>query len=175
LSGKCDTADALIQHMKHADPKQREALIQSLQASLAGSMNGHSSSAQLLDWSEVKEMANAGIVFGSHTNSHQILTEVPAAEAREELTESRKAIETRLDSCAWFAYPNGDWSESLRDLVAHSGYEAAFINSPGVWRRSSNRFSIPRVNVWEGSLTSPSGRFSRMALEYAIFWKAWRR
>jgi hypothetical protein len=169
------SADALIQSLKHVSPKDREARIARLQAALEPyTERAATAKEQLLTWSDVKEMASAGISFGSHTNTHAILTDIPGRDAVQELTESKSAIETELSTCAAFAYPNGDWSPQIRDLVAQSGYQAAFINSPGIWQGHGNRFSIPRINVWEGSLAGLRGRFSRLTLEYAVFWKAYR-
>jgi peptidoglycan/xylan/chitin deacetylase (PgdA/CDA1 family) len=170
------SADSLIESLKHINPKDRETLIVHLQAALepfteaAGTTHGE----QLLTWSDVREMSAAGISFGSHTNTHAILTDIPGSDAVQELTDSKGAIEAELKTCSSFAYPNGDWSPQIRELVAQSGYQAAFINSPGIWQEHSNRLSIPRINVWEGSLAGFRGRFSRLALEYAIFWKAYR-
>jgi peptidoglycan/xylan/chitin deacetylase (PgdA/CDA1 family) len=168
--------DALIESLKHMNPKDREVLLSRMHAALQPyaldvAVDG---AEQMLTWRDVKEMSAAGIVFGSHTNTHAILTDIPTSEALKELTESKKAIEAKLNSCLFFAYPNGDWSPEVRELAAQAGYQAAFINSPGIWQEQSHPLSIPRVNVWEGSLTSPGGRFSRLALEYAIFWKAYR-
>lgn len=170
------SADSLIESLKHVSPKDRETLINRMRAALQPYVQGAGvePSDEMLTWREVKEMSAAGITFGSHTNTHAILTDIPLSDALQELTESKKAIEAELSTCLLFAYPNGDWSPDVRDAVAQSGYLAAFINSPGIWQEQSHRLSIPRINVWEGSLTSPGGRFSRLALEYAIFWKAYR-
>lgn len=166
------SADSLIQGLKHIPGDAREAVIAKLQATFPAPDGTGRRPRQLLTWSEVKHMSEGGVSFGSHTASHAILTDISHGEAVRELSESKSAIEAQLNSCTLFAYPNGDWSPSVRELVAQSGYRAAFINSPGIWRAKGNQFSIPRINVWEGSLTGSNGRFSRMALEYAIFWKA---
>jgi peptidoglycan/xylan/chitin deacetylase (PgdA/CDA1 family) len=170
------SADSLIESLKHVNPKDREAVISRMQAALQpwAQPAGVESSEQMLTWRDVKEMSAAGIAFGSHTNTHAILTDIPGNDAIEELTESKKAIEAELQACLLFAYPNGDWSPQVRDLVAQAGYQAAFINSPGIWQERSHRLSIPRINLWEGSLTGSGGRFSSVMLEYAIFWKAYR-
>jgi hypothetical protein len=175
-AGAATSADSLIETLKHANSKDREALIVQLATALEPYMAPaeRAQAEELMTWAEVKEMWASGVVFGSHTNTHAILTDVPGNDAFRELTESKRAIEAELNTCLWFAYPNGDWSPQVRELVAQSGYEGAFINSPGIWQAQSNRFSIPRVNLWEGSLTGPAGRFSRLALEYEIFWKAYR-
>jgi peptidoglycan/xylan/chitin deacetylase (PgdA/CDA1 family) len=170
------SADSLIESLKHINPSDRETLIVRLQAALRPYTTPADTAIaeQLLTWSDVKEMSAAGISFGSHTNTHAILTDIPGRDAVQELTDSKSAIEAELKTCFSFAYPNGDWSPQIRDLVAQSGYQAAFINSPGIWQAHGNRFSIPRINLWEGSLTGFRGRFSRLALEYAVFWKAYR-
>ena len=169
------SAQQWIASLKHVDSKEREVRIARLQAALQPYEKDGvaSSSEQLLTWGEIKEMAAAGIAFGSHTNTHPILTDISPADATRELTESRRAIEAELNTCAWFAYPNGDWSQPVRELAAKAGYQLAFANSPGIWEASGDRFSIPRINVWEGSFAGITGRFSGIALEYAIFWKAW--
>src|SRR5262249_16228043 len=46
----------------------------------------------LLDWDEVREMAGQGVTFGSHSCSHRIMTQIPLAEARKELIESRQGM-----------------------------------------------------------------------------------
>jgi len=57
-------------------------------------------------------------------------------------------------------------------LVARSGYKRAFINSPGVWRKDDDPFLIPRINLSEGTVTDPNGKFSPLAFEYRVFWNA---
>jgi len=170
------SANLLIESLKHANANDRDTLLGRLQAALQpyAQEAKNEASEQMLTWSEVQEMSASGIAFGSHTNTHVILPDIPDSDALQELTESKRAIEAALVACPLFAYPNGDWSPHVRDLVAQAGYRAAFINSPGIWQKQTHRLSIPRVNVWEGSLTGPGGRFSRLALEYAIFWKAYR-
>lgn len=166
---------ALIEGLKHVDPRQRETFITQLQAALAPCCEQAANQQnELLTWADVKEMANAGIDFGSHTSTHPILTDISREEATRELAESKSAIESRLNNCPWFAYPNGDWSPSVRQLVQQAGYQIAFANSPGIWEMNTDKFSIPRVNLWEGSFAGWSGRFSRIALDYAVFWKAYR-
>lgn len=174
-SGASASADALIESLKHVSPKDRETRIAQLQTGLEPyTERAGTTKEQLLTWSDVKEMAAAGISFGSHTNTHAILTDIPGSDAVRELTDSKSAIEAELSACVSFAYPNGDWSPKIRDMVAQSSYQAAFVNSPGIWQAHSNRFSIPRINLWEGSLAGFRGRFSRLTLEYAVFWKAYR-
>jgi peptidoglycan/xylan/chitin deacetylase (PgdA/CDA1 family) len=120
-------------------------------------------------------LRDAGVKFGSHTQSHEILTRVPPGKAYRELKESKREVEERLgDSCLLFSYPNGDWSQPVRDFVAQLGYRFAFTNQQGVWTRECDPFLIPRVNLWEGALIGPRGRFSAAAFDYVVFWRASR-
>jgi peptidoglycan/xylan/chitin deacetylase (PgdA/CDA1 family) len=128
-----------------------------------------------MTWNEIEHLAEKGVTFGSHTHTHTILTRVSLPEAQRELEVSKGEIQTRLGRpCSIFAYPNGDWSIRLRDVVRSAGYQLAFANSPGIWTQDSDPLSIPRVNIWEGSLVGPWGGFSSVAFEYSTFWKAWR-
>jgi len=170
------SVDSLIERLKAASESERETFITEVRAALIRyNVKPHTSDlGELLDWHDVKEMSEAGVQFGSHSNTHQILTQIPQSEALQELTQSKHAIEAQLRSCPWLAYPNGDWSEPVRQLASESGYQGAFVNSPGVWKRSTDPFCIPRINIWEGKLVGNNGRFSRVAVEYAVFWAAWR-
>ena len=128
-----------------------------------------------MTWGDVHELAVGGVTFGSHTQSHPVLTRIAPCEAERELSESKKTIEDQLGKeCTLFSYPHGNSSPEVRALVARAGYRLAFLNSAGVWTRDSDPLLIPRVNVWEGMLVGPWGRFSRVAFEYAILWKAYR-
>lgn len=126
-------------------------------------------------WSDITAMAEDGVAFGSHTLSHEILPRIPLAKAHQELVESKKAIQKQLGrSCALLAYPNGDCTNEVRELAEEAGYERAFLNQPGIWTKDCDPLLIPRLNIWEGKLVGPSGKFSRIAFEYEVFWKTYR-
>jgi peptidoglycan/xylan/chitin deacetylase (PgdA/CDA1 family) len=170
------SADVLIERLKEKNPADRDSFIASLQAALASSLNGKQLNGvgEFLNWNEIMQMSETGISFGSHTNTHPILTRVSESETLKELEESKAAIEARLKACRFFAYPNGDWSGPVRELVARCGYQAAFANSSGVWQPGTDLFAVPRVNISENKLTGGRRKFSRSELEYAVFWKAYR-
>ena len=154
---KCDRLVATMTNLFGANPKVREA----------------AATDSTMTWDDAAQMQKKGVTFGSHTHTHQILPKIPAAEAKTELATSKQEIEKRLQKpCALFAYPNGDCSPEVRELVAQSGYELAFLNSAGAWTRECDPLQIPRMNVWEGKVTDSSGNFSRVAFDYNLFWLA---
>jgi peptidoglycan/xylan/chitin deacetylase (PgdA/CDA1 family) len=127
-----------------------------------------------MTWEQIEELRAGGVVFGSHTSTHEILTRIPLAQAEEEIASSRELIEQRLgEPCEVFAYPNGDSSPETRKLVANAGYKRAFVNqSPGVWTSKTDPFSIPRVNICEYHLVDADGNFSPLIFDYAVVWAA---
>jgi peptidoglycan/xylan/chitin deacetylase (PgdA/CDA1 family) len=166
----------LMGALKEVPPETRDKFISECAVALGPHAADLSQSAarHLLDWTEIFGMAESGVSFGSHTDTHQILTRVAEPAAMKELTSSRATIAQKLKECSMLAYPNGDWSEAIRTLVARCGYQKAFVNQPGIWKQETHPLSIPRINIWDGKLTDKRGLFSIAQLEYSIFWKALR-
>jgi len=104
-----------------------------------------------LTWDQVREMAAAGIEFGSHTVSHPILTSLDDDRLAFELSESKKTIESQLGrECYAFAYPNGGFGDfGPREMAAlkGAGYRCALSLEGGLVRRTAERFALDRTNV----------------------------
>lgn len=169
--------DSLLEALKKLPTADQERLIGQMEriVELGPGRNAPRCVDATMSWTDVAALAAAGVTFGSHTQSHEILPQIPPTEAQRELAESKQVIQQKLQrECLLFAYPNGDCSSEVRDLVARAGYRLAFLNQAGAWTKECDPFLIPRVNIWEGSLLGPSGRFSRVVFEYTVFWKAYR-
>ena len=125
-----------------------------------------------MNWEQIKELRAGGVVFGSHTSTHEILTRIPLPQAEEEIHASREVITQCLGTaCDVFAYPNGDSSPETRSLVAKAGYKRAFLNQwPGIWSSRTDPFAIPRVNICEYHLVDKDGNFSPLIFDYAVVW-----
>lgn len=81
---------------------------------------------------EILLMAEHGIEFGSHSLNHRLLHEIPTAEARFEIEESKRQIEALLQKpCKVFAYPAGFFTEEARRIVEEAGHIAAFSTRYG--------------------------------------------
>jgi peptidoglycan/xylan/chitin deacetylase (PgdA/CDA1 family) len=128
-----------------------------------------------MSWAQVGRIAGLGAQIGSHTQTHQILPKLTRSAVKAEVTDSKRIIEYELrHACHFFAFPNGTWSKQSRDIVETQGYSRAFINRPGAWYERTDPLLVPRVNIWEGSLVGPSGRFSPIVFQYSAFWRAYR-
>lgn len=169
--------EAAIENLKKYAREARAQHLAKLseQACEQGRSIGPSNVDRTLSWAAISEMDRGGISFGSHTQTHQILTRIPLEVAREEVRESKAAIETALNKrCDTFAYPNGSWSTETRRLLAEEGFRLAVTTERGAWTATSDRLAIPRSNISEDNVVGPSGRFSPTMFEYTTFWKSWR-
>ena len=109
-----------------------------------------------LSWDEAREMQAAGMSFGSHTHTHQILSRLTVDEQREELRVSREMLERELggtvDTLAYPVGSRGSFNEATMQALRDTGYRCAFsfvkgVNVPG----RVGRFEVLRTGVFSGS------------------------
>ncbi|HEV7674968.1 MAG TPA: polysaccharide deacetylase family protein, partial [Candidatus Angelobacter sp.] len=162
-----------IEELKELPARERERRI----VQMADSQVATESSAAVdrtMTWDQITELHAGGVIFGSHTSTHEILTVIPTAQAQQEIVSSREVIQQKINApCSLFSYPNGDASVQVREMVAEAGYKLAFLNQePGVWTRDCDPYLIPRVNVCEYHLVDSRGEFSPVIFDYAVVWSA---
>jgi len=112
---------------------------------------------QLLMPNDVKQLSDAGMMIGSHTMSHPLLSHQTDESALDEIARSRKELEACTGRAVWaLAYPYGNpeaVGEREYDIARQSGYDCAFMNIPGELLHAG-KFALPRVHVTaEMSLT----------------------
>ncbi len=122
-----------------------------------------------INWSEVAEMAENGISFGSHSCSHHLLTRLNEETIRQELLESDRQLRTLpAGYLPVFCYPNGDNNESIQGLVRQAQYVAAVGTRPGIeGQHPGNMYELNRIGMHnEVSETVP-------LLSFHLFRSAW--
>jgi peptidoglycan/xylan/chitin deacetylase (PgdA/CDA1 family) len=111
-----------------------------------------------LTWNEVRELARAGVLFGSHTVTHPILKEVAHDQLEAELRDSKATIENELgfaiDSFAYpYAFPQHDreFVQRLRGVLIEAGYQNGVSTVIGSTHGIEDRFSLKRLpaNSWD--------------------------
>jgi len=106
---------------------------------------------RVLRLSEIRRLLAAGMEIGSHTFSHPKLSQLPEESSWREIAESRRDLEKALGVSVWsIAYPfGGTDSVSTREMqmAERAGYDCAFINFGGGFRRNTTSFGIPRVHI----------------------------
>ncbi len=113
----------------------------------------HAPQRLFLNWAEAKEMIDAGMSIGSHTNKHDILSKLSPEQQLSELVASRQILEKNLGiPIKVLAYPVGAQSAFNKDsmVAAHSaGYHAGFSFYGGInlSNRSINKYDIKREPI----------------------------
>ncbi len=103
---------------------------------------------ELLSWSDIKALNDAGIEFGSHTRTHPDLTKLSSAAAEAEITQSKSAIEDVLGKeTVTFAYPFGRKNASIRNIAA-SNFEASCSVELGKMTTRSDFSSLERIDAY---------------------------
>lgn len=140
--------DASIERAKKLPPVERDELIDRL-ADESGIRVPQDRC--FLDWNEVREMAQGGVDFASHTSSHAILTTLDREALHHELRRPLDVLARELHSFApMLAYPNGDHTATVVDAARRAGYAAAVTTQPGIESRApADRLRLRRVGAHE--------------------------
>ncbi len=109
---------------------------------------------ECMTWTEVRELRDNGISFGSHTMSHPVLYGLPWSSIRTELKESRRQIENKLQSPAeWFCYPYA-FPQEDKSFVHHfqkellnQGYTGMVTTVIGSAGKNTDSVCLPRLPV----------------------------
>lgn len=88
--------------------------------------------ADMMNEQELREMAAAGIEFGSHLLHHKRLTEMSEARQKEELAQSMAGLETLLgERVLSIAYPYGAYDDQIIEQTRAAGYRFGVTTDPG--------------------------------------------
>ena len=125
---------------------------------------------RILNWNQVREMSRNGVDFGAHTMTHPSVSHLEGDGFTEELVNSRKLLESRLDKeIPDFAYPFGkdtDRSEISEQALQTAGYRSAVTTIDGYNSHGANPFQLRRFQIGNDS-SMPGFAFgiSRLFLE----------
>jgi peptidoglycan/xylan/chitin deacetylase (PgdA/CDA1 family) len=108
----------------------------------------------MMTTADVVALRNAGMQIGAHTVSHPILARLGDDEARAEIADSRRSLESILrEPVTLFAYPNGkpdvDYLPAHVDMVRQLGFGLAVSTVAGVATTESDPMELPRFTPWE--------------------------
>ena len=108
---------------------------------------------EFLSLTEIREMAKSGIIyFGSHTQTHPFLTQIPDKNIQQEIIQSKNELErilgTSVDS---FCYPYGNFNEKVKEHVKKSGYLCACVTQLNSFPHNylnKDLFTLKRIGVY---------------------------
>jgi len=151
---KVGSLNVLLEEAKAYPEDEKRELLNAIVARLH---NQRQEPSQLmLNWFELRTMAEEGWDIGSHTVNHFILTKVELSQAAEELRVSKNVIERQLQRPVTLcAFPNGkrsDFSGSIKGIAKELGYQGAVTTLRGINGRDLDFLELRRCSIWETHL-----------------------
>lgn len=110
-------------------------------------------SGDFLSWPELKALMEQGVELGNHSATHPYMLDALgtpewARAIQSELHRSQAAFKQHLGfTPQLFAYPYGEFTPELADLVREAGFLAAFGQQSGVISSGQDLFALPRFPV----------------------------
>lgn len=141
----------IIERLKTMPDHERNVEIERLCALCEAEVSSRVGEELVLSWKDVEEMDRHGMLFGAHSVNHGILTRMRLDLAKNEIVESKRQLENRLGKAVTcFAYPNGEHSAALVQLVRTLGFKLAVSVLPcTLVSRRDDVYSLPRIPVCE--------------------------
>ena len=106
----------------------------------------------VMNWDMISEMRSGGLVeFHSHTMTHLECDKADGETLAIELAGSKDAINAMLNAdCRYLCWPRGRNSQLAVDTAKDAGYAGIFTTVPGVIKKGTDHFAIPRIATKEG-------------------------
>ena len=109
---------------------------------------------RLLSWSQIAELAHAGITIGSHGRTHTDLRACSARRLDDEVRGSRRLIEDKLgEPVHHFCYPYGYVNEAAVHAVRRAEYTTACTTERGMVEAGADPLQLPRLTVGKNMRT----------------------
>lgn len=103
-------------------------------------------SPQYMDWNDLKRLARkTQVTLGLHPASYTHLVRAPEKEIRRQVNNALALYRKELkQNPALFAYPFGEYTSAYRDIIAASGFDAAFGQHSGAVYAEADLMALPR-------------------------------
>lgn len=158
-----------LRALTHRLRRLRHDVIESVMASLEAQIGRASvpcDAHRRVTRDQVAALADAGVVeIGAHTRTHTMLTVLPANEQRDELVESRHVLRDVIGrDVSATAYPFGNamsYDGVTVRLAREAGYAVACINEGGAVTARTDRYRIPRHEVYDWPAEEFDARLGR--------------
>lgn len=103
-----------------------------------------------VNWGQIREMHRAGVEIGAHTASHLHMADASPQKNRQEMAASLDRFRKELGVVpALFAYPYGETSHAVQEVVVEFGFETAFGQHSAAVHRKTDPLYLPRFALNE--------------------------
>lgn len=112
--------------------------------------------ATMMSESDIREMSQQGIEFGSHLTTHRHLSRMTASEQSDELSRSKTGLEAILQKpVRSIAYPYGDYTPEVLTLTRQAGYHYGVTTEAGNNPSNSSLLTLKRYTAKGSKLHHP--------------------
>ncbi len=147
----------------------REMAIIEMESELGEKFEEYPKEYQLLNWEMVREMARNGIDFGGHTANHVILPLEVNSVMKSEIDRCKHTLENELGKkVASFAYPNGEYNDSIRQMAADAGFSLAVTTQTRINTSDADLMALGRTSLCEESTRGIGGQYSHGVAELRL-------
>ena len=103
----------------------------------------------IMGWDSLRKLSQQGLTLGAHTRTHPLVNRISLEEARQEVVGSFQDLKQQIGSILpIFAYPSGEFSNDVVNMLAEEGFSLAFTTKRGVNNIAHmNPLQIQRINV----------------------------
>jgi peptidoglycan/xylan/chitin deacetylase (PgdA/CDA1 family) len=124
---------------------------------------------RMLTWTQLHEIAEAGIEVGAHSYTHPQLDQLPAPRIRQELRTSKTEIEDHLGrSVPGMAYPYGYFSAAVVTAAECAGYLYSCAVGNTMGGTHADPFRQPRLTVRRSTTIDQFGKMIEGNLTTAL-------
>lgn len=102
-----------------------------------------------MSWNQIKEIQGSGLIsFEAHSLTHPNLVSLSPGVAKNQITESRKVLESEIGvPVNFFAYPYGASNSLDWEYAKEAGYAAAVGTWSGKFESEGDEFDWPRIRM----------------------------
>ncbi|MEE8559752.1 MAG: polysaccharide deacetylase family protein [Alphaproteobacteria bacterium] len=122
-----------------------------------------------MSWDQIRELARTGVTIGSQSASRLHMAAATPRRNAEDLAKSNARFTAELGKRPkLFAYPYGEASLAVKNIVVEAGFTAAFGQHSGVAHGKANLFFLPRFTLNEAYGGSDRFRLTARALPLPV-------
>jgi peptidoglycan/xylan/chitin deacetylase (PgdA/CDA1 family) len=145
-SERLQAASILIKKLGEVPEPEKNMMIERILSISAVNIPAGLGKEIILSWDEVREMNHDGITISAHSVTHPMLTKLSPEQVKDEIIESKKIIEERIDRpVTAFAYPGGRFDRDTISLLKESGFSCAVTGVPRLTTPESNPYELGRI------------------------------
>ena len=145
----------VLEALKQAPTQDRDTLADDIVAQVADNAAGFTP-LQPMTLAQLQEVArHPCVTIGAHSHGHELLDQLPLDAARDSITRSRELLrEWTGQPVDHFAYPNGNHTADLGEVLKTCGFQTATILDDQLVHDGADAMALPRISV---------GRYDRLA------------